>query len=326
MKRIIISSILIYSLSIVQAQVSTIGNSGISSDFLGWATGSNLDLEIRHDNPNGLIRVGTLVGGPNAFRIQPQGEISFGATSFGAGGLNILLSSSFGGGNLNTGLRSQILYSPLIGKPVYGGYFITRNDSRTSYGIYGVPQTPSGGSSEGYGIRAEVCNVSGRGYAVYGESTPINNSWAGWFNGDVFSGGLWPVSDQNLKTEIIELSNSTSILLNMNPVSYNFRTDDFAYLNLPVGLQFGFVAQELAEILPSLVKYAVNPTEYDDGNNQVGENIELLGVNYLQIIPLILGSLKERELLILSQEEELLILEEEISALESLMGLDLIIE
>ena len=64
----------------------------------------------------------------------------------------------------------------------------------------------------------------------------------------------------------------------LQPKKYRFQQEAYPQLSLPAGYHFGFIAQELEEVLPELVGTAVHPAEYDDEGNMIAEAIEMKGV------------------------------------------------
>lgn len=76
-------------------------------------------------------------------------------------------------------------------------------------------------------------------------------------------------------------------------------------MSLPSGYHFGFIAQELEEVLPELVGTAVHPAEYDDEGNMIAEAIEMKGVNYDGLIPILTGAIQELEARLVEMEARL---------------------
>lgn len=79
-------------------------------------------------------------------------------------------------------------------------------------------------------------------------------------------------SDLNLKKDIIPIANVFKDLSNINAYSYYFKKDIDSK-----ELQFGLIAQEVQKIYPNLVT----------------NNGEYLGVNYVQLIPVLIQAVKE---------------------------------
>lgn len=92
---------------------------------------------------------------------------------------------------------------------------------------------------------------------------------------DVFAG-----SDVGFKESIETLSGTDTLnkLLNLGTYKFNYKTNEFPDNKFPQGRQFGFMAQEVENQFPELIK--------KDENN-------MLFVNYLQMIPILAETIKE---------------------------------
>ena len=172
-------------------------------------------------------------------------------------------------------------------------------------------------SGRNYGVYARAGNAtSGYNYAIYGALTGSNNGtgilgciqdyhsavpgrFAGFFygqtrvNGDFYATSLNTTSDARLKTNITDItSDAVNSILQLHPIQYNWQQ-----LELPDGKDtakvaatyfsddtdfqrshYGFVAQEVMEILPDLIH------EDDAG---------YLSMNYIEIIPLLVQAVQE---------------------------------
>lgn len=103
-------------------------------------------------------------------------------------------------------------------------------------------------------------------------------------------------SDLNYKTNIADLRGMNDKLKLLRPVSYKFKTDveGVAIDKTNSSTQFGFIAQELMEIFPDMVKK-------DDG---------VLGISYIELIPVLVQALKEQQDEIDALNNRILILEQ----------------
>ena len=87
-------------------------------------------------------------------------------------------------------------------------------------------------------------------------------------------------SDQRLKNDITPLSSISDDLARLQPVLFNWRSEEYPHLNLGSGMQLGLIAQDVEEVLPSLV------TQGEDGFKRV---------NYEHIPMLLLQGIKEQQ-------------------------------
>jgi len=144
-------------------------------------------------------------------------------------------------------------------------------DASTNFGIYGIVQTDSNGDSLNPG------------------------DFAGFFEGDVEVTGLFSSSDRKLKTDIVDIQNGFDDVMSLKPRMYEFIKTDKKVL--PSGLQYGFIAQELEEVFPELIKEVKKPVFDKEGN--ITEFFEYKSVNYIGLIAILTASVQE-----LSQEVE----------------------
>ena len=96
-------------------------------------------------------------------------------------------------------------------------------------------------------------------------------------------------SDERLKEEIRPLSQSLSVVQQMNPVRFRWNDSgsqmgwgkEKAYTNK--GYDLGFIAQELKPILPDVV----GNVDYEDST--------WMGVQYEKIVPVLVGAVQEQQ-------------------------------
>jgi hypothetical protein len=196
--------------------------------------------------------------------------------------------------------------------------------SRNSTGVYGYADAagsaPVNFSLIGVHGRSNAANSCGyRAIGVYGALQNVNlacnpNSWAGFFQGSVFTTGVFQTSDESLKTNVENLEDATSVLMSLQPRKYHFNVDQYPQMNLPSGEQMGFMAQDLAEVLPSLVRSNSTIAELDSLGNVVQEEIPFMCVNYTGLIPLIVAASQEQQATIQNLQTQLAQLQEQLSA------------
>jgi hypothetical protein len=101
-----------------------------------------------------------------------------------------------------------------------------------------------------------------------------------YVNGPAYSTGGWETSDFDLKENIASINSPLSKVLNMEGVSFNWRTEKDKLGNFFEGRRFGVIAQKLEGILPEAVK------EGPEGKKAVA---------YTQIIPVLIEAIKEQQ-------------------------------
>lgn len=139
---------------------------------------------------------------------------------------------------------------------------------------YGHKVVVKGGDSR-YGIYSEVSGNSA------GNTQDV---WAGYFKGDMFiDGEQYFASDLKLKENIKDLPNTLYNILKLKPKLYNYKNDENQSPSL------GFIAQEVENIFPTLVKEVNNPTTNDDALK------EFKSVNYQGLIPMLVKAIQEQQ-------------------------------
>ena len=136
-----------------------------------------------------------------------------------------------------------------------------------------------GGTYNFFADRVTIGNPAdpGTGYMLYVQGT-------------AFATGSWNSSDAGFKKNISTLDNSLEKVMKIRGTRFEFRTNEFNDYHFAEGPQFGFIAQELENIFPELVKT---------------ENDGYKSVNYNGMIPVLLESIKEQQLQIESQQKQI---------------------
>ncbi len=186
----------------------------------------------------------------------------------------------------------------LSGANVSSGFSSTVSASLTTAGIN---STAKDGSSSNVAVRGTISNAGGFGAAVYGISPTTNTNWhAGLFDGKVVVNGSFSVpSDEKLKKDIVKEDQILEKLMQLDPVNYNFAPND--KINLPGGLQHGFLAQNIEKIFPELIIPVQTPTFNKEG--EVVNYYDYKTVNYIGIISLLTSGLKELNQKVASLEQ-----------------------
>jgi hypothetical protein len=171
----------------------------------------------------------------------------------------------------------------------------------------------------GYGVLIETNPLGGtRALAVQGSgsdrSVLFGNGMA-WFSNRVNIGGPQPLdicsddisnpilvvngsgiinemsitSDRRFKEDIKPLENTYSLIERLNPVKYSYKANEFKDKNFSAKPTYGFIAQEIKEVLPNIV------TKGSDG---------YYSVNYIAIIPVLTQAIKEQQRTIKALEEK----------------------
>ncbi len=185
--------------------------------------------------------------------------------------------------------------------------------------------TASGGGAgiTTYGIQTSITNLNlgGINYALYASVSGNPNSgngpnYAGYFNGDVVTTSTgYYFSDKRIKKNIEKMNRSLDIINKLNPVTYNFDKESNPSINLPSAKQYGFVSQEVQELLPEFTKTIIHPAKLDEKGNEIVASKEILGLNYQGFIALLTKGMQEQQQQIESQQKQISALQDQVSQL-----------
>ncbi len=124
------------------------------------------------------------------------------------------------------------------------------------------------------------------------------NRWRNLYIDRLYYRQLTQDSDRRLKNHIANLGKGLEEVMRMNTYSYNYKDDKAAVEH------YGFIAQELNDVLPKLV------SSIDDNAN------ETLTVNTTEIIPVLVNAIQEQNKLIENQKSRIDDLEKAIERIE----------
>lgn len=214
---------------------------------------------------------------------------------------------------------------------VFGRGLGTSSETGTqSYGLYGIGTVADkayGAYAYGsettisYGVWGEAEATSGTTYGLYGWGHGGSTNWSGYFNGAAFcSSGYWTPSDQQFKENITPLNNSLDIINNLNPKKYTFKqSDEFLGMTFPTGDSYGLIAQELELVLPTLVKQSLNPEIKDTTGKLISKKFEFKAVEYVSLIPILVGGIKEQQIQINAKDSLINILASQIKNIHDVL-------
>ena len=195
----------------------------------------------------------------------------------------------------------------------YGGNFSANN--------YG---TANSSSSYGVSAYAYTQNTTGSAYGLYGSAGAgtAANAWALYASGRAYStSGTWTGSDARLKNNIKNVDNAMSLISRLQPKTYEYRQDGlFAQCHFAEGTQYGFLAQDLEQVIPEAVASVQMPFNNldEDKTNDVFETYK--AVNYQALIPVLTKGMQEQQAVIEKQNETIDQLKGEIAAIKAALS------
>lgn len=203
---------------------------------------------------------------------------------------------------------------------------ISANGNVAAYGSYTVLSSLSGSSGNRYGDYVFVSSSgSGSKYGVF-SSVAGSSNYAGYFSGNVIVTGTFTnPSDAITKKNVQPIPSALGTVARLQPRSYEYRQD--MGLGLPEGQQFGFVAQDLEQVLPQLVKNVQAPVVQEsaaasaraaDGSlaepPAEPDYTTIKSVNYLGLIPILTQAIQELEAKVDAQAQLISTLQAEIKS------------
>ena len=149
-----------------------------------------------------------------------------------------------------------------------------------------------------YGVSAITTGPSTSGQrALYGKTSNCTDCWAGYFDGKVritgdgfVNGTVQFFSDATLKMNVQELSNANELLAELEPKTYEYIPQEHPEMVLPSGPQMGFLAQEVEQVLPWLVKPLHQTAAYDSTGQMIAPAATYTTLNYIGLIPILVGA------------------------------------
>jgi hypothetical protein len=132
-----------------------------------------------------------------------------------------------------------------------------------------------------------------------------------YVNGSAGGTTSWNSSDSRFKKDIDSIDNSLSLIKKLNGRKYHFNEDFMKKTGEDNRQNYGFVAQEVIEVIPELVK-------------QTNDSIKSFLINYQGFIPIIVEALKQQQTQIetlqkiaVAHEEEIISLKEKLKEIKS---------
>lgn len=285
-------------------------NTGIwrpGNDLLAFSTNGLERMRIDNNGSTGIgtttpstSAVGGIVQRLNVFSntTPANGSVleAINGSNNGLSGLIINLSTTTGFNTLEVGVE-------------YNG------NANLTAGVFGLARANAGTA---VGVRGT--SNSGTGIGLLGEY-PGGTGWGILSIGRVGStGGFFNVSDMKLKKDVSNISNALELVEQLNPVTYHFDNKKYASLALDEKLNFGFIAQEIEQIIPNIISEGsipLNPKLKDFKSDNEVEYLSIKSVNYIQLIPILTKAIQEQQQVINSQEDKIEALERKVEEILS---------
>jgi hypothetical protein len=166
------------------------------------------------------------------------------------------------------------------------GVWGTASFNDVNIGVYGVAED----------VNADI------NYGVWGKATGASTAnFAGFFDGDVsFNGNVlgsqfaW-TSDSIFKTSVDTIANPVAIINQLKPKTYFYDTSNIYNLHFPEKRQYGFIAQQVEQILPELVSNSYKPADYDTSGNEIAPAVSYRSLNYNALLGIIVAAMQKQQ-------------------------------
>jgi hypothetical protein len=228
------------------------------------------------------------------------------------GGRFLSSGSGFGRAVQAQNITSETFSGPGTGFG-FGGDFSCYNPLGTSVGSNtGVVGSADGKAQRNFGVLGRATGDGNFNCGVYGEASGGASNYAAYFQGDVYvnggatsGSGYLIASDQQFKNGVNNFSNGLEILEEIAPKTYYLDTNNNFGINFPSTLQYGMIAQDVEQVLPSLVSEVTKPASYDSLGNVLTQEITYKSLNYNAFIPILISAVKEQNEKIDIQDEKI---------------------
>ena len=141
-----------------------------------------------------------------------------------------------------------------------------------------------------YTSGAESMRINSSGNVGIGDTTPdVALDVVGDIN---YTGTITDVSDRRLKENVQDLSDSLDKICQLDAKSYTLIADRG---NENTTVELGFIAQEVQPVFPEIVK-EVQKFAVDENGQDTTEEVNYLGVSYIQLIAPMVEAIKELKL------------------------------
>ena len=100
------------------------------------------------------------------------------------------------------------------------------------------------------------------------------------------------INDEQTKLNVKGISNPVEKLVQLKPVSFEYNTKQYKFLNLQSGKQYGFLSDNIQAVFPELVKE--KRVSYMQGKNNY-KHASIASINETSLIPVLVASIVEQQ-------------------------------
>lgn len=266
---------------------------------------------------NNQTATGSVSHGMRAFISAPN-QTNVGTSVLCAGALtnNLGLYSESYDGKYSTGVTGRAVDASVYATGVYGEAVSQSTTAEYVRGVQGAAfngdHTIGGyfvantwnnpNATRSIGVYAQASQQAQNSYGILAIPGSAPNAWAGYFQGNVHVAGQLTIpsgtvtaSDQMFKTNVNTLSGAMNMISQLNPTTYYYDTINYSEFNFESDSQMGLIAQEVEQVIPSIVSEHVRPAEYDSLGNIILSELAYKGIEYTELIPLMIAGMQEQQ-------------------------------
>lgn len=107
-----------------------------------------------------------------------------------------------------------------------------------------------------------------------------------------FKASAQTISDKEIKTGTAPITNSLNYISQLKPVSYSYDQAGYKQLNLPGGTQYGFIAADVKQVLPTVVGNRNSWYQAGKGSQRTVTTPE---VDLQKLVPLLVSAIQEQQ-------------------------------
>jgi hypothetical protein len=100
------------------------------------------------------------------------------------------------------------------------------------------------------------------------------------------------INDEQTKLNVASISNPVERLSQLKPISFEYNTKQYKFLNLQSGKQYGFLSENIQAVFPELVKE--KRVTYMQGKNNY-KSASIANINETSLIPVLVASIVEQQ-------------------------------
>ncbi len=149
-------------------------------------------------------------------------------------------------------------------------------------------------ATNNFGVYTNAQGASNANYGVYAVAPATGSNRAGYFLGQLeTTASVVITSDQMFKTDVSGIKNAMEVIRKLKPHTYKMKIDDYPQFNFDDKIQYGFVAQELEQIIPDIVKESYHPGLHDSLGVNSFAPVSYKSINYNALIPITIQAIND---------------------------------